>query len=599
MGRARVAAVIALLMISAAPAAAQKTQPEFVRQGILVPGFLLAPGVDFTAAKKAGDAARDAVKDAANGREVDVVSSYDITTTMEQAGYTRRDAWVEPTIQILGQKTRADEYLLGRVESDGRGATPAQVTGTLVLTRNPRLRQPLPAASAPKLEDAAKQLGRAFVAARVQLVHLRRCENALRDGDPAAAVRHGRAGVAAHARSTLARTCLMWALRAVGTPAPEVLAVAREILAVDSMSYFGVEGAAIALDSLRRHRESAPLWLRLASLDTANVELTERVLVALHGGGSLAEGEALATRVAAERPAHLPFARHQWRFAFERASWPRAIEAGEVLLARDSLAQGDPVFYRRLATAYRAAGRPYKAMEMVARGVERFPRDGRLYALYAQYVIAESDTVLPRGLAQFPQQGELLAFHAQRLRAGGNLAGAVDAMRQAIAVDATIPDAALMLAQAEMELGRPDSALVALRNALVTGGDSARVAQFAFARGNALYRAAQATRTSTDLTLSMGFLAFADSVRPTPQTRLLVGMAALGIAQAAFTEAVALKDDARRCALAQQGSAMIPLARASLEGGRDVAAEAVEQGLAYLEQLEPYSVEAVKGLCPQ
>ena len=71
----------------------------------------------------------------------------------------------------------------------------------------------------------------------------------------------------------------------------------------------------------------------------------------------------------------------------------------------------------------------------------------------------------------------------------------------------------------------------------------------------------------------------------------------LGVAQAAFTEAVADKDGARRCTLAQQGSAMIPLARASLEGGREIAAEAVDQGLAYLGQLEPYSAEAVKGLC--
>ena len=589
---------ILLSVTIAAPCSAQKGQ-EFVRQGLLVPGFAVAPGVDPRAATRAGDAARDAVKDRSDKREVDVVSSYTISTTMAQAGYTRMDAWGDHEIRTLGAHTRADEYLVGRVESDGRNGQPARVSGALVLMRNPNMRQPLPEATGRNLEEAARQLGHALADARAQLPHLRRCENALREGDAAAAARHGRSGVDAYPRSTLARTCLMWALRRAGAPAPEVLAVGQELVGVDSMSFFGLEGAAIALDSLRRHAESAPLWVRLARVDSANLELTERVLYALHHGGSLEAGEELAIRASAQHPDNLELTRHKWGFANERSSWARSIEAGEVLLARDSLAQGDPVFFRRLATVYRSAGMPYKAVELVARGVARFPEDSRLYALYTQYVLAEADTVLPRGLALFPRHGELLALHAQRLRAGGNLAGAADAMRLAIGADSSIPDAGLMLAQTEFELGRPDSALTSLRSALAKGtsGDSARIAQFAFARGNVLYRAAQATNSTADLALSLRFLAFADSVRATPQTRLLVGMAALGFAQAAFTEAVALKDDAQRCALAQQGSALLPLARTSLEDGRDVSAEAVEQGLTYLGQLEPYSVDAVKGMC--
>jgi tetratricopeptide (TPR) repeat protein len=236
---------------------------------------------------------------------------------------------------------------------------------------------------------------------------------------------------------------------------------------------------------------------------------------------------------------------------------------------------------------------------VVARGMSRFPEDSRLYSLYTQYILAEADTVLPRGLALFPQNGELLALHAQRLRAGGNLLAAVDAMRQAIAVDSTIPDAALMLAQAELELGRPDSALASMQRALKLGTDSARIAQFAFARGNALYRAAQTGRKATDYDIALRFLALSDSVRQTAQTRLLVGMAALGVAQAAFTEAVEDPDEARRCTMVLNATNLLPLARTALEGGRDVANEAVEQGLGYVAQLEPYSATAIKAFCPE
>lgn len=590
-----IAAVLGLAL--ALPAHGQRTQPEFVRQGLLVPGFVVDSGIDPRVAGRAGDAARSAVRRLSNGREVEVIATSIVRARMEAAGFLPTDRWEEPSVRALGVLTRADEYLMGRVERDGRGADQARVTGALVLMRDRRLRQPLPAAAAPELDAAAALLGAAVIEARVQMPHLRRCENGLRTGENDDAVRAGRAGVAVYPRSTLARTCLVWALRAAGAPPSEILQVAQAILAVDSSSFHALEGAALALDSLRRPRESAAYWMRLAASEPDNLELAERVLHMLYEGQSLEQGERLAVQRAGAFPEHLPFARHQWRISFDRQSWPVAIAAGETLLARDSAAPNDAVFFRRLATAYRSAGLPYKAVETVARGVSRFPDDSRLYALYTQYVMTEADTVLPRGLARFPRDGELLALHAQHLRAGGKLADAVNAMREAIAVGSTVPDAALMLAQAEMELGRPDSALASLRRALATGRDSTRLAQFAFARGNALYRAAQGTRGSSDHALAMGFLALADSVLPSPQSKLMLGMVALGAAQASFTEAMAERDQARRCSLVQYAATMLPLARASLALGRDVAAEAVDQGMAYLDQLEPYSVSAVEGYC--
>lgn len=598
MRRRRSVGLAALLgTIAAAPVPAQRVTPEFVRQGLLVPGFLVDSGNDARSATRAGDAARAVARNRSNGREVEVIGTTAIRTILAEAGFRPTDPWIEPAIHSLGVHTRADEYLVGRVERDGRGGQPARVSGTLVLMRNTRMRQPLPAVSAPALDAAAAMLGESLVAARSQLANVRRCENGIRAGDRAAAMRAAREAIATYPRATLARTCLVWALREEGRPASELLAAGEEILALDSANYYGLETVALALDSLGRPSEAAGYWTRLARTDSANLELAERVLHALYDGGSLEEGEQLAVRLSAEFPDHLAFARHQWRIAFDRRSWAAALAAAEVLLARDSAALADPVFFRRLATAYRAAGRPFKAVETVARGVSLFPRDARLYSLYTQFVMAESDTVLPRGLELFPRDGDLLALKAQHLRAGGRLADAVGAMREAIAAGSTVPDAALMLAQAEMELGRPDSALVSLRNALSAGTDSTRLAQFAFARGNALYRAAQGTRRSVDHSLALRFLTLADSVRPSAQSRLLLGMTALGLAQASLAEAHASADPSNRCSLAQQASAVLPLARASLEFGRDVSAAAVEQGIAYLDQLEPYTATAIQASC--
>ena len=42
---------------------------------------------------------------------------------------------------------------------------------------------------------------------------------------------------------------------------------------------------------------------------------------------------------------------------------------------------------------------------------------------------------------------------------------------------------------------------------------------------------------------------------------------------------------------------MLPIARAGLEAGREIAAEAARQSLAYLEQLEPYAKQQMAVFC--
>jgi hypothetical protein len=427
---ARLACAAALALALPAPADAQKAPREFTRQGLLIPVFTLAPGVEVRAADRAADEARKAARKAVDGKEVDVIDAHRIDSTLVRAGYTASSKLAESEIHILGTAVRADEYILGHVERSDRQGGPARVSGTLVLMRDQRLRQPLPTVTAPRLDDAAAELGRAAAAARVQFVHERRCENALRDGSARRAAEAARAGIAAYPRAVVARVCLVWALKGGGSSPAEVLAVAREIIEIDTANAHGLEAAAVALDSLRRPAESGPLWVRLARVDTADLAVTERALYALGDGGT-AHAESLVVAVTRARPDFLPFVRHQWRIGFDRRNWPLAIQAAEVLMRRDSTATADSLFFRRLGLAYRSAGRPLESVATLARGVARFPGDARLYALYAQFVREEADTVLPRGLAHFPKHGELLALQARDLRGRGKVAEAADAMRLA------------------------------------------------------------------------------------------------------------------------------------------------------------------------
>ena len=598
-GGAAVAALglsCALGVLMAVPAAAQKKTTEFTRQGLLITNFTPREGSDFGFGRKAADEVRSRIAKLSNRREVDVISGGDIRYQLTKSGMPEDTILDEGMIRTLGRYMRADEYVIGTVD---RKPKSVRISGRLVLMRDTRLVEPLPPATGTDLGLAAEQFARELAAARNELAPQRRCENALRDAEPQRALQFAREAVAAYPQGVLAHVCLTWALRATGAPATEILAAARHVLSGDSLNPHGLEGAAIALDTLHQRDESATYWLRLADTDTANLDLTERVVLALVYGGSARRAEPLIVRAADAHPDSLRLRRLEWRVTYENRHWPAAIKAGEALLASDSTATRDSVLMLRLASAYRANGDTYKALATAARGVVAFPGDVKLYTLYTQFVRAEGDSVVPRGLAHFPKSAELLAMNARDLRARGQLAEALAASRQALAVDSTLDRGELMIAQGEIELGRPDSALAALRRAIARGEDTSLVAQFALGRGNVLLRAANGTKSRDDFQLAMRFLALADTLRRTPQSAFLLGVAAYSITQSALTDAPKMTEKTQSCELSHLGAETLPVARAGLEAGQEVSPEAAKQFLDYLGQLEPYVQRQIDAFCPK
>jgi tetratricopeptide (TPR) repeat protein len=589
-------AVAGLLLLGTAreASAQKKPPPEFTRQEVLVANFRLDSGADLRIARRVADAVRSRLDDLSDGKETNIISGGDIRFELTRSSYSPDSALPRPDLRILAGNLRADELIVGTVERAPEGV---RLRSQLVLVRDERFIQPLPVVSGVDADKIADQIARSIVGLRAQIVFERRCENHLREGRATEAIRAARQGVAAVPRGTLARICLVMALRHAGVPAATLLEEARAVLALHSESAHALEGAAIALDSLRRRDEAASMWLRLVATDSNNVKLIERVVWALAFGGNAAKSEPLLLRVAKSHPDNLDLLRQRWHVFSEIKRWPLAIDAGELLLARDSLVLRDPTFYQKLATAYRANRQPFKAVEIASRGVDRFPEDARLYALYTQFVRAESDTVIPRGLALFPRSAELLALNAQLLRARGKVAESLEASRMAVSIDSTLKQADMMIAQAEIDLGRPDSALISLRRALARGEDSAVVAQFALSKGNALSRTATGTKSRDDFQLAMRFLAYADSIRPSVQARFLFGAAAFSVAQSALTDAPATADKLQGCGLARLGAEMLPVAVSSIEAGQEVAPEAARQYLEYLGKLRPYADKQIEVFC--
>jgi tetratricopeptide (TPR) repeat protein len=578
------------LGVATAPAWGQARGPagrEFTRQLILVNAFASS---DRRAGRSVANALRGRIQRAYDRREVGTLGGADVSTLLDGSGIDPDQALIGGSLSAVARALRADEIVSGHVEVTPRGV---RASARLSLVRDERLVEPLGTVEAPHADSAATLLALRLRAARMQLTAHRRCENLAREGAFVQAAEAARAGIGDGAPASIVRLCLMTALLRVGADARAVLAEARAVLAADAVNYWALDGAARALDALGERPAAAAMWLRLAATDTTNLDLARRVVEALLRGGSATAATPLMTRLVALAPDDLPTQRLRWQLAFTLRDWPVAVATGERLMAMDQAWAGDSTFVLRLATAMKAAGAGVKALGLAAQATLTFPGDPRLYGFYAQLVHGEAQVAVTRGVERFPAAADLHLLRAQELRREGRTAEAAQTLQQAVALDPTLGQGYLQLAQTQADLGLADSAFVSTQRALTAGEEKATVARFALARGNALYRAANASRERAALQSAMRFLALADSLASTAQSRFLLGASALAISQSAATDAAT----SSTCELSQLAGSLLPLAREKLVSGAEVSPEAARQYLAYLDQLEPVVTRQLETLC--
>lgn len=577
----------ALSIAGAHPVAAQNAR-EFTRQEILINTF---EGADPRLGRQAASAIRGRVQRLYSRRDVVVAGAGDASVLLAGSGIDVSLPLTGGALTGVARALRSDEIVSGTVEKLRDGGV--RLDGRLSLVRDERLVQPLRAVRAPTLDSAATLFAVSVEAARQQLIPHRRCENFARQLQFQQAIDAARAGLVAGAPQAILRTCLMTSLVQIGADSRMVLREAEAVLAVTPESYWALESAASAFDALGDKARAGTHWLRLAATDSFNVDLTRRVVRALVRGGNSRLARPLAERLSNADPDDLAMLRLRWQAVFSLREWREAATVGEKLMIRDAESRDDSTFVLQLASATRLAGDSVKALAVAAQGVLRFPGDGRLYAFYAQAVQGEATVAAARGIDRFPEVAELQLLQSQEQRRSGRADDALESLRRALVIDSTLDQGFLLLAQAQADHGDADSALVSVHRALAAGDDSVLVAQFALSRGNLLFRAANQSKERRDFATALGFLAFADSVHTTPQSRFLFGATALAVSQEAATDA----PKTHECTLSRLASSLLPLAREKLTLGAEVAPEAAKQYLAYVDQLEPIVVRQVEALC--
>ena len=582
-----VASIIVLAAGSSAAPRLACAQQRFTTQVMVVPAFR---GPDRGIASKASDIIRSRVADAFPKSELRVISSGDIDDWLRRSGFDENPVLLEGELRELAKKFRADERITG---SATRTAGRVHVDAVLALIRDLRLAQPL-SGDGPTVDSAANVVARQAIAARRQLIPLRLCENANRAGKAAEAAADAAAGITAFPAAVPARICLLNALSKLNVGADSVIDVSRAALAVAPGNAVALEDLAQALDSKGASSEAAPVWVRLLATDSSNADLVEKVVNALSREGNAALAAPLIDRGTDQHPDNLPLLKLRWLVHLAEGDWLGAVSAGEKLLANDQASQVDPDFYTRLAQAYRADTQPARALATAALGFSKFPHNAPLNIEYIQLLRAEGDSALPRALAAFPDNGELHALAAQQLKGSGNVAGALDETKRALAANPRLPHGFLQLAQLEFDAGQIDSAYDATTRATKNGEDSATVGAFALARGNALYKAATGTQKRDDYQRAMRFLTLATRITPTPQAKFLLGASALSVSQSAATDAPASKS----CDLSRLADSTLTEAEINLVSGGSAAPDAAKQYLDYVAKLRPYVADQLKNFCP-
>ncbi len=521
-------------------------------------------------------------------RELRVVASDTIEAALRYAGYKDDVRLGEGEALVLSRLFRADEVVVGAVETK---AAVIEVRAHVMLPRDRRLRQPLPVIRAATAAAAADTLAQHVTRSRVQMLGLRRCENAVRIDDLPRATKSAEEAVALYPRSTLARTCLSVALRQSGVDPDSVNKVANAVLAIDSLNIIAAVVRARSLTQ-QKSTDAVVAWdfvvrLRPDSLDLAIAGVEEllrmqeaaRVVDACKLLADIHKGELRVRRLA-------------FRGYIALSRWKEAAALGDSLDYEDVAFRSDSSYAIRHIEALRLSGDTLSALSKSARSVKEYPGDLSIYLQYAQLVKGEGSAVFPRGMALFPGSSDLHVLAAREAVAAGKRREALASLEQAVQSDTSLTQGFLQMAELWLGEKEPDSAVAVISRAPRTGPRAELLRTYAMARGRQMIREAPDTAFAI-WERAVTLFSVADSVDSRDDTRGLIAASNLQLARGSLVVASKSHD----CPNATRANDALGKTAAMLELGVGDGESAGQLRQAY-DEMRPIAETALKRFCP-
>ena len=571
--------VLGALASSASPVLAQRQAATQTGPRLMVPAFAGPKPLGVELA----DQLRERLKTEYQVKTIWTVPKTDINGILEASGFRTDTSLNSADLKELARAARADEILMGRIT---RTATGVRVEPRLVLPRDLSIAQPLPVVEAKNVGDAAKSISREVNNARKQLGAYNNCETRAREGKYAEAITAANTGNASYGTATLTRICGLNAYLAMKAPADTVYARADEILRYDPNNRIALNAAAQALsdqsDALQAtnkpradslNDKAVQLWTKLISNDASDTRMLETVIRKIVVSANPAVAVPIIDASVTDNPGNLQLLRLQWLIHLAAKDFNGAVGIGKNMVQLDT-SLADTTYYTRQVAALASNNKSAEAAAMAAEGLRKFPTFTGLQGV-----------------------------NAQLLKASGNLPAALAALRQVGATNPKYEHLYLQIAQIQLDMNQPDSAIASLRQAVATGNDSSSfVAQYALGTGNTSYKTANAMKTDTPeanatkraaFQKALMFLTLSDSLAPSPTAKFLIGVSSFSVGQLAATDA----PKAKSCDLATLAQNSFNKAQVNLVSGGATAPDAAKQYLGYLQQFVPVVDRQVKTFC--
>jgi len=567
-------------LIAAAAAAAAGASPDSLgaqvqrtitrpadAPGMMIPAFR-SPAGDKKLGVQAADAVRSRLMQDIAYKLLWQIPKQDIVATLEASGFAPDEPVAPNDAKELAKILRADEILEATVTREGGKF---RIEPRLRLARDVALVQPLPVQEGGRLDLVATAVSRDVQTMRKQLPFETQCVRNYRDQKYAEAAEAARQGIAAYPNATLARTCLLNAYSQLKKPSDSLLALAREILAIDAhnRTALAVEGGVYKEQG--KLEQAIETWTRLLAEDPTNTRLAESIVNEIASSGPNAARLAIPvidTAVIAN-PGEPKLQDLRFRIYLAAQRWKQAPPIGEELVKLDTTYL-DSLWFTRMAAAFSSDSQPQKAAEIMARATAKYPQNVGMWLLYAQMLSQAGQT----------QQSMV-------------------ATRRALEIDPKQNTAWLRLISAYVDMSQPDSVLATARVAAtrVDSGGRALVSQFVLQQGNRLFQEAQKTKVREDYLRALPYLYLADTLSGGGDTRnqanLLIGASSLIMGQTLIQEAAKQKS----CEMAKQAQADLNVAQVALPQGGRANPQLAGQLLQSHMQVADYADKVNKAFC--
>ncbi|MBI3791617.1 MAG: tetratricopeptide repeat protein [Gemmatimonadetes bacterium] len=550
---------LAALAVAAALPAIAMAQRTVQPPRIMVTAFHAAQG-EKTLGCQAATAVREKLADDNPQRILFVIPREDLKNALEQSGYQECDPLASNDAKALANFARADEYVEGTVTKTAAGF---KLDSRLFLARDNTYSQPMPSVDGARLNDIAGKFSRALDDVRRQIEDEKECYLNTRQDKAREGMQKARDAIKRYNRAVLARVCLLQAMDKAKMPKDSLLAVAQEILAIDSSSRPALQ----ITSSWYREKGDTTRWVdalvKLVAADPTNVRLVNDVINQLGQLKRFPVAIPIIKHALSEQQGDAQLLALAFKVYYGAESWKDFISVGDEI-ARIDTAMMDSSYFYRMAQAFTADSQPAKTGEMFAKASQKFPTSTTWLLLLAQ-----------------------------TQRQAGQNQQAMETYKKALAVDPKTKGIYLQLARSYAELNQPDSSMAMIRAGAGVRDTVTNLAVFALGQGNNWYKKGQASKSRDDYLMAIRWTALSDTLVADARASMLIAASATNIAVSALQEA----GPAKSCDLAKMSSDYFTMVSLIVPKAFQVNKEQAGQLMGYATQYGPSAEKLKTQLC--